>query len=577
MTQDKKNISLQTKIQAVVVGVAFIAVLLIILIAFFFYHTVILNRTRREAALSTDTISQALNRSLDSVVAGFISTASTSDFSKFISQMESHPENVISHTNAAQTFIREFIRSHYLIDSGIIIAAEDWQVYSLYQTAFPSQAEQLFAPEELSAINNITLLSERTVLSSDGRIPLIFPIALRSSGSQQYPYAIISNEAAGTAAYVVLFVHKEKLLDVLKYDSFTSIKTENFVIDSDKNGIITYSDGFSTVNHQSLVYASSFPFFSSTITYRQSIVPTDRLALVGQGGYAIIFTGFIILSILPILSIFVTHQIITPIKTLTTIVKKIEDGEYRTKISPVSNDEIGTLTNAVNTMYTTIQEQMEKIKEDENIRYKTELKLLTEQINPHFLYNTLEEIQLEVKKGDNGTASDMIQYLAEYLRIGLSGGADVITVADELKHAFAYVRIMNQRFRKSILFTRIYDQSMGDRMILKTILQPLIENSIRHGFGIDGGGIAVASPSIEIRFHLEEEKKLIINVSDNGSGFDEEKVIKQMKKESHTVHIGVGNVYKRLVAYYGAENISVTARSIPYYRNTISIMIKNAV
>ena len=228
-------------------------------------------------------------------------------------------------------------------------------------------------------------------------------------------------------------------------------------------------------------------------------------------------------------------------------------------------------------MYTTIQEQMEKIKEDENIRYKTELKLLTEQINPHFLYNTLEEIQLEVKKGDNGTASDMIQYLAEYLRIGLSGGADVITVADELKHAFAYVRIMNQRFRKSILFTRIYDQSMGDRMILKTILQPLIENSIRHGFGIDGGGIAVASPSIEIRFHLEEEKKLIINVSDNGSGFDEEKVIKQMKKESHTVHIGVGNVYKRLVAYYGAENISVTARSIPYYRNTISIMIKNAV
>jgi two-component system sensor histidine kinase YesM len=190
----------------------------------------------------------------------------------------------------------------------------------------------------------------------------------------------------------------------------------------------------------------------------------------------------------------------------------------------------------------------------------------------------LEEIQAEVLRHDSQTASDMIQNLAVYLRIGLSGGSDLIPISSEIQHASAYINIMNQRFGQTILFMYQIEPSLSDHLILKTILQPLIENSIRHGFGIDAQAAPIPAPTIEIHIS-EEDGNLKINVSDNGSGFDEiatkSIMVSESPSEAHK-HVGIHNVYQRLITFYGKDAISVKLSSIPYYQNTIELQIRES-
>ena len=270
------------------------------------------------------------------------------------------------------------------------------------------------------------------------------------------------------------------------------------------------------------------------------------------------------------------HFVAAPVVRLHSIVEAIADGRYDSQAHFSTHDELGELLEAINTMYSTINTQKEQIKEKEALKYRMELKLMTEQINPHFLYNTLEVIQAEVNRKNNATATSMIQSLADYLRISLSGGADVISISNELRHVSAYVNIMNQRFGQTILFLHKVDPSLGNVKILKTILQPLVENSIRHGFGIDSPGIPVSVPTIEIVFAWLSAEILQICVIDNGGGFDPEKLRSLMTSSQPAEsqhHVGISNVYHRLITFYGEENVEISMESIPYYLNSIEIQI----
>ena len=126
-------------------------------------------------------------------------------------------------------------------------------------------------------------------------------------------------------------------------------------------------------------------------------------------------------------------------------------------------------------MYQNIQEQIEVIKAEEQALSKAEIQILTEQINPHFLYNTLECIRGEVLSGACGQAASMLESLGQYLRIGLSGGKAAITMKQELRHTEEYLKLINYRSHQSILFTCQADPEFTDFLIVKCILQPLVE------------------------------------------------------------------------------------------------------
>ena len=222
-------------------------------------------------------------------------------------------------------------------------------------------------------------------------------------------------------------------------------------------------------------------------------------------------------------------------------------------------------------MATTIENQIEEIKEEEEKQTRTEMRLLSEQLTPHFLYNTLECIQQEIQTGNSKASSEMTRALSLYLRTVLSYGSETITIRNEIQHDMSYIRIMNGRFRKDIIYQHRILPELEAEPILKMVLQPFIENSIKHGFGIGDDSTWIQQPEIETSFTLSGNT-IRIEISDNGRGFDENHFLAIMKggKEGEG-HVGIRNTYLRLIKFYGEENVRISVSSLPFYRSTITI------
>lgn len=290
---------------------------------------------------------------------------------------------------------------------------------------------------------------------------------------------------------------------------------------------------------------------------------------INKGIFALVIAA-IVTSVFAMLA--VAMNLAKPLKVLTRSVQAISDGVYSSDMVMHQTDEIGQLSRTVDSMYCTIQAQMNEIRDERQAKFNAEMRVLSEQINPHFLYNTLEYINMEVYNHHNENASTMIQSLGDFLRISLNFGKEEIAIEKELEHVCAYIAIMNQRFQQKIMFTINVPEEMRRCSVLKIILQPLVENSIRHGFMIDGSNAFIEIPSIRIRGSMDEAF-MRLSVVDNGVGFDVEKTRKTMLEEpTKQKHVGLNNVYHRLRLYYG-EGVDIEMQSIPYYRNTVTICI----
>ena len=237
-------------------------------------------------------------------------------------------------------------------------------------------------------------------------------------------------------------------------------------------------------------------------------------------------------------------------------------------------DEIGQLNMAINSMYKTIQEQIQQIRENERDKYQAEIQLLSAQISPHFLYNTLECINMEILSDRKQTASAMITSLGDFMRIGLNYGNELIPLSRELLHVKSYIDIMNHRFSQKIELISTIPPELTDCLILKSILQPLAENSIRHGFSLDESGcIPVPMPEISVNV-FENNGILTIEVIDNGHGIDISRANEALSRDGRqpcSKHVGLNNVYARLKACYGTAQIHF--ETIPYFRNVVRITI----
>jgi two-component system sensor histidine kinase YesM len=258
-------------------------------------------------------------------------------------------------------------------------------------------------------------------------------------------------------------------------------------------------------------------------------------------------------------------------------VKEIENNTYTSLPDISKDDEIGLLSLSIDSMYQTIQHQIQMIKKEERENFNMEIRLLSEQINPHFLYNTLECINMEIYNRHNDTASSMISNLGGYLRISLSYGNNQLLLQMELEQVKAYISIMNYRFHHSIKLTFNIDQELLQMLILKSILQPLVENSLKHGFSIDSSNYFPISPMIDISIWREPEYLMLV-VTDNGAGIDIERATKIMKNEGDYAtlnpHIGLNNIYHRLNSIY--DTVEISFSSIPFYENKIKISIPYA-
>ena len=181
-------------------------------------------------------------------------------------------------------------------------------------------------------------------------------------------------------------------------------------------------------------------------------------------------------------------------------------------------------------------------------RRKTELKALQAQINPHFLYNTLDAIAWLCEEGRNKDAEDMVTSLAKLFRISISKGHELITIEKEIQHAQSYLRIETFRYKNQFTYTFDVDENCLGYLCNKITLQPIIENAIYHGLNrmVDEGEI-----TIRIR---EDGDDIILSVEDNGIGMTEEQCQEILRKEpGDRTGIGIKNVNDRIKIYFGEE------------------------
>ena len=175
------------------------------------------------------------------------------------------------------------------------------------------------------------------------------------------------------------------------------------------------------------------------------------------------------------LSKLISQSISYPVRQLCEMTKEVAQGNFDVHGPQNTTEELQILTNNFEHMAQKVERLIEDVKvEQQNLR-KKELQLLQEQINPHFLYNTLEYINMEVYSNHTKNASMMIQNLADFMRIGLNFGGELISISKELAHVQAYVNIMNYRFSHKICFTSDIPKELLSYEILKIILQRLLK------------------------------------------------------------------------------------------------------
>ena len=245
-----------------------------------------------------------------------------------------------------------------------------------------------------------------------------------------------------------------------------------------------------------------------------------------------------------------SHVVNKPVYELVKAMKDFETStkEFEYKEENITVREIKTLDESFEHMTSRIKALMEKVRKEEIVLRKTELKALQAQINPHFLYNTLDSIQWMCEQGKSEDAVKMVGALAKLFRISISRGHELITIKDELRHAENYFIIQSYRYRNQFEYEFNVDAGLENYLCNKITIQPLIENAIYHGIDrmVDEGKI-----SVNVK---DKGKDIIIEVEDNGIGMTAEQCKKILKKErSDSSGIGVKNVNDRLKIYFGDE------------------------
>ena len=268
--------------------------------------------------------------------------------------------------------------------------------------------------------------------------------------------------------------------------------------------------------------------------------------------YYIITTILILVMMLLQVNRFISRKISRPIRELDESVKAYEAGAMP-DIYIGGSAEIRHLGYSVQKSYEQIETLMKEIIQQQTERRKSELDALQSQINPHFLYNTLESITWMIEAQRNKEAVVMISELAKLLRVSLSRGKTIISIGDELQHGRSYMNIQRVRYKERFKVEFLIDEEIKNYCIVKLVIQPLLENAIYYGVGNmdedDDGQILIRGE--------KKGEDIYISIEDNGMGMPEDIrgniLTDNSKVPKHGSGVGVINVHSRISLMFGPE------------------------
>lgn len=293
-----------------------------------------------------------------------------------------------------------------------------------------------------------------------------------------------------------------------------------------------------------------------------------------QVAYITIASFLLIFAV--ILAVLISRAMTKPIMKLKRVMEEVEKDNFKNiKFTVKGNNEIASLGKSFNVMTDKIQKLMEENTWEQEEKRKNELKALQSQINPHFLYNTLDSIIWMAESGKDQEVVLMTSALGKLLRQSISNEAEKVPIETEISYTRSYLTIQKMRYKDQLEYEIDIDEDILKKEIVKLVIQPLVENSIYHGIKyLDAKGMIWITGGIV-------GDDIVLSVRDNGVGIGKDTITKifegEMEENSegrNRNHVGIYNVHNRLQLHYG-KKYGLSYRSAPGLGTTVFITIPN--
>ena len=434
-----------------------------------------------------------------------------------------------------------------IVKENINLVGQDWFSEALSKSEnmhfYDPHVQNLFVEHENNYEWVISL--SRAVQITDG-IEIkrgVLLIDLQYSGLEQ----LLESAAIGDDGYLYIVDRMGEIV----YHPFKQTLTEAEKTEC-KNIIYNQKSGNYTQQSDGIQQDVTIKTVGYTGWLMASVTSQGSFSLGTPKGRLLVITLFLFFATaLVMLNSLVSSLVSKPFQKLELALKKIEKGDMDVKLNITGAYEVRHLGKTIQKMAAQIKRLMEDIVREHEAKRKSELDSLQAQINPHFLYNTLDIIVWMIENERQSDASKVVTSLARFFRISLSKGNRIITVKDEIEHVNNYLAIQNMRYKNRFKYTVEIEEAVEELAVIKLILQPLVENAIYHGVEfMDGDG------EIRIRAYSSKDE-LYLSVKDNGLGMTEDTVQKLLDGEIQPSGKGSGtgvvNVNQRIQLYFGEQ------------------------
>lgn len=345
--------------------------------------------------------------------------------------------------------------------------------------------------------------------------------------------------------------------------------------------------GFQSINGKKYILSSD----GGTVYEWQVMIVTNKDYILMKTKDYLIFTvviGILLIFMAIMVCYFFARNLYQPIAMLKRGMETIQEGEFDIQISKKSNDELGCLIDDFNCMAFKTKTLIKEKYEEELQKKEAQYKFLQAQIDPHFIFNTLQIISSMAIVNRVPEIETVSNSLARLIRYSISGEQKTILLKEELKNVTCYLEIQKIRFKKRLSYVIDVEDELLNINIIKLVLQPIVENGIRHGFEDRNG-----NGRIEIRGYRKEER-IYIYIKDNGRGMSEEEVEGLMEKINEPLkrkninevkaaeerkmreegnHVGLRNINLRIKMYYG-EDYGIFIKSKPMEGTIVTVCIR---
>lgn len=511
-----------------------------------------------------------VTRSIDSLLnqVEYLSklTANNYNIQQILTESENDIANFLAKRNDAVSSLDSIVGEQDIITSALVFTNEG----SIFSSSKVGTYKISVDDKDLSDILNMAQNQKGKVIWRNTR-PIDYYIGKQNVNCVSLFRALINRNTGQVMGSIELDVDQKTIAQLFSIsdnikmgDTFIINKSGQIVSSSNESKLfqkIDMQDYFSWIIHNNnsgkVFTIENSRYLVTSVQYERlgwymvSVIPLKKLMEdTEKVTNLIFFISLICISLAVITSIFNSRAITKPIISLSKDMSYAGQGDMEVRATVFGNDEVGTLSKSFNTMMERISHLMDKVYDEQKKKRNFELQALQSQINPHFLYNTLESICSLANKNRNEDVVIMVKSLALFYRSVLSKGRNVITIKEEIDNIKSYLSIQKIRYGQKFDYTIDIDKSILDKSIVKLTLQPLVENSIYHGIRQKRSQGTIIIHGTIVREVLK------ISVQDDGIGFDENECIRILTatvEEKELKNYGLKNVHERIKLYFGPE------------------------